>query len=127
MERSPAQLTSLAKYENTSQTTIAPISAPMSGRASSFESGLTRVSRSSPRAGSAVGAAVSVMVLAADAGRAAATPAPDRRVLARALRGELRDLGRVRLVDDPGAGQHRLAVADRVQVRDVEHREDHGQ
>src|SRR5436853_483284 len=42
---------------------------------------------------------------------------PPQVPLAGALRRERGHLGRVRLVDDAGAGQHRLTVADRVQVR----------
>ena len=88
--------------------------------ASSRASGLTRVSRSS--GGAVAVAAVSVAGASRPGGRA--PPArPARHVLARALGGELGDLRRVRLVDDPGPGEHGLAVADRVEVRDVEHRE----
>src|SRR5438128_7415114 len=120
---SPIQFTPRAKYPNAKNTAIAPRNAPMSGLVRSRESAPVRTSRSSGRA---VGAAVSAMsFLQSGPGRAAARRPPrDRSLLARALRGERGDPRRIRLVDDSRPGQHRLAVADRVEVRDVEDRED---
>src|SRR6266542_1381661 len=88
--------------------------AAISGRVSTRVSGPTRTSRSS---GATLGAAVSA--IAGPSVQRGGRPhgRPPRVVLASALRCERGHLGRVRLVDDAGAGQHRLAVADRVQVR----------
>src|SRR5919198_1622035 len=122
MAGSPSQLTARAKYPNARKTAIAPSSAPISGRASRRLSGPTRTRRSSS---GAVGAAVSA-IRSSLHGWATGRP-PTRVVLASAFRCERGDLRRVRLVDDAGAGEHRLAVADRVQVRLPEHGEDHRQ
>src|SRR6266542_2802120 len=83
--------------------------AAISGRVSTRVSGPTRTSRSS---GATLGAAVSA--IAGPSVQRGGRPhgRPPRVVLASALRCERGHLGRVRLVDDAGAGQHRLAVAD---------------
>src|SRR5206468_9247642 len=84
-------------------------------------SGPVRTSRSS---GAAVGAAVSA-IAASSIRRAGGSPAArPAGLLAGALRGERGDPRRVALVDDAGAGQDRLSVADRVEVRLVEDGED---
>src|SRR5712691_3754928 len=110
---SPIQFTPRAKYANVKKTATAPSSAPMSGRARSRASGPTRTRRSSGRMSGAAVSAMAVPPLRRVGDRAAAHP---DRFLAGSLRSEGGYFGRVRLVDDAGAGQHRLAVADRVQV-----------
>src|SRR6266542_2105200 len=111
---SPIQFTERAKYAKARNTATAPRNAPMSGRVSRRASGPMRTRRSS---GATLGAAVSAIAgsSAPEGGRPRGRP--PRPVLAGALRCERGRLGRVRLVDDAGAGQHGLTVADRVQVR----------
>src|SRR4051794_23129480 len=98
----------------------------MSGRATSVARMLTRARRSSAGGAVAVVSDMGRCAVAAQGvgGNYATHPRSVASGSARALLGERLDLGGVRLVDDAGAGQHRLATADSVRVRDVEHRED---
>src|SRR5918911_366951 len=122
---SPIQSTPRAKYANAKKTAIAPSNAPMSGRVSSRLRTPTRTSRSSA---GAPGAVVSLVAPSRSLRRVGGgIAAAHGRLSASALLRQCRNLRGVRLVDDARPGQHRLAVADRVQVRHEEDGEHDGQ
>src|SRR5262245_30122652 len=117
-------------------TTTAARSAPISGRRRSRAIGLIFARRSSPAgtggggatsgAGVPVGVAVAGLSISSlssygDGGPPAARGGGRRTGrLARAGLGQLLDRGDVRLVDEAGAREHRLAAADRVRVLPVQ-------
>src|SRR6266550_1130282 len=119
---SESQLTARAKYANAKKTASAPSRAPMSGRVSSRLSGPTRTRRSSEGAPAAVVSVIAALRSVRHVGGGSA--AAHRQVSASALLCERRDLRCVRLVDDPRPCQHRLPVADSVEVRRIQDRED---
>src|SRR4051812_5740460 len=96
--------------------TTAASSAPISGRRMIRAAVLMLARRSSPAGvgGGAASADVAVLLMVAPA-----SPRAGRR--------ELRDGGGVALVDEAGAGEHRQAATDRIEVLLVEDEEHHGQ